>query len=285
MVREQMDTSGRSLLQNFMRKYFVKNASQRHVRGRQCQQTRRKPFGLFAGMLFAFCALPSWNWAVAAQNADNEAQQLGDQRRYLLNLMAYSDDPVEKRLTIQKLNQMIEQGDLTPEDEWTMKTLSRLSQQGAMLKSYDAEGNLLNDSYSIRAEAVVLLGKLGGKQARDSLISVLRNDEEAVVAAIAMESLLKADPDGSPMLMREIATAFYEHHYRAQDNTLAKSFLLTAAEYAARSAGKLLLPILLQAVHAISLPSNSYISPMRSRARSLLLEWVEQNYPLWDEVQ
>ena len=240
-----------------------------------------KPFvqkALLVGILFCVCLLPLWGQEGAPQGT-------GDQSKYLLNLMAYSDDPVEKQLMIQQLRQMIEQGDLTAEDEWTIQTLSRLSQQGAMLKSYDADGNLLNDNYFIRAEAVVLLGRLGGKQARDSLVSVLRNDMEAIVAAIAMESLLKADPDGSPMLMRELATAFYKHHYHTKDNTLAKSFLLTAAEYASRSDGKLLLPVLLRAVHAISLPSNSYVSPIRSRARSLLLEWIDQNYPLWDEIQ
>ena len=238
---------------------------------------------IFAGMLFYFCMLPLLAQE-GATNVGNQAQQLKAQRRYLLNLMAYSDDPVEKRLTIQQLSQMIDRGELTPEDEWTIKILSRLSQQGTMLKSYDADGNLLNDNYLIRSEAVVLLGKLGGKQARDSLISVLRNDIEALVAAIAMENLLKADPNGSPMLIHELAKAFYRHHYRTQDNTLAKSFLLTAAEYAARSDGKLLLPVLLRAVHAISLPSNAYISSMRGRARSLILEWVDENYPSWNEI-
>ena len=215
----------------------------------------------------------------------NETWLPQDQRSYLLNLIAYSEDPVEKRLTLQQLDQMIEQGDLGPDDEWGIKILSRLSQQGAMLKSYDAEGNLLNDNYLVRAEASVLLGKLGGERARNILISILRNDTDTAVVSIAMESLLKAAPDGSPMLIRELATAFYKHHYRTQDNTLAKSFLITAAEYAARSDGKLLLPILLRAVHAINLPSSSYISAMRSRARSLILEWIDQNYPSWEQIQ
>ncbi|WGK69670.1 hypothetical protein P0082_02060 [Candidatus Haliotispira prima] len=207
------------------------------------------------------------------------------QQNYLLNLIVYSDDLAEKRLSIQRLGQLVDQGKLKPDDRLTLSALMNLAQQGTIQKSYDTHGNLINDYYLVRADACNLLGKLGGKIARAGLLSIINNDVEPAVVAIAMENLVMVAPEGNPGIIGNIVDTFYKYHYTNRDNSLANSFLLVASKYAASSDGKLLSPFMLQAVHDISLPGNSYMAQLRAKARTLLLGWLGADYPIWNEIK
>ena len=77
------------------------------------------------------------------------------QRSYLLNLMIYSDDPAEKRLAIQQLEQLIETGTLSQDDRLTIDMLVRLALQGVSQKSYDTNGNLVNNNFIFGLTSVI----------------------------------------------------------------------------------------------------------------------------------
>ncbi len=207
------------------------------------------------------------------------------QRSYLLNLMVYSDDPGEKPLALQRLSQLIDSGQLQQDDELTINTLLRLAQQGTAQKNYDNDGNLTNNNFLVRAAACNLMGKLGGNIVKASLVSIMESDNEPTIVAIAMENILKIDPQGSPTLIENIVSNFYKYHYTNRDNALANTFIYVAAAYAANSDGKLLSPALLQAVHDVSLPSNSYTTAIRTKARSLILNWSGASYPKYEDAQ
>ncbi len=240
--------------------------------------------GLFA--LFVVVTSAGLRAQQQGQQTGSETEEtLREQRAYLLNLMSFSSDATEARLALQSLAQLVEDGQLSRDDSLLIEALTRLAQRGTALKIYDGKGNVLNNDYVVRSDACNFLGKLGGDRAVGGLIAVMQSDIEPVVVAVAMESLVKALPEGSPTLIRMLTEVFYSYHTSHQDNTLARSFLYAAAEYGANSNGKLLSPYLLQAVHDMSTPNSAYITSLRIKARSLILSWLRAEYPNWEDLQ
>ena len=263
---------------------FVKSRFKRKVIGTIDQRKYRTILMIcFAVVSFLLAA------KLSAQSTATDDYLLRLQRSYLLNLMVYSDDPDEKRLAIQRLGKLIDKGVLAQDDFLTINALTRLAQQGAISRIYDKYGNLTNDNFEVRSAACNLLGKLGGEIALARLVSIMSGDTEPSIVAVAMENLVKVDPKGNPTVIEIMVDTFYKYHYTERDNTLAASFLIVSSQYAANSEGRLLTTELLQAVHDVNLPESAYTTPVRSKARSLILKWIGGDYPrlqtIFDQVQ
>lgn len=222
-------------------------------------------------LLLSCFVLPLWGQAAADQAPEDSFAQ---KRVALLNLLVYSDDMTEKLLALQELENLMKSGRIRQDDEELIHTVLTLARQGSGVRLYDSELNVTNNNVVLRIQACNLLAIIGGPLALNSLLSVMNNDPDPTLVAIAMEELAKIDADNSSIVLDYIVNVFIKFHNLNKSNTLADSFLKAVDSYVQRTNGEAINPRVSMAVHLINLPSSSYGTIVRVRARDMILNWI-----------
>jgi HEAT repeat protein len=178
----------------------------------------------------------------------------------IMRSQALANDRDLKRLALRNIRSMVEDGN---ESDGMYVILESLATEGTA-RQIRSEGAVINNFPEIRREATELLGRVGGEQAKQSLIRVIRDDPEPMVLAEAAYALgqigINEDNEVSDyltqVLMRENARA-------TPDNNLAFSLILSLERLSERNGG-LPDPEVLGAL--LETASSPYIRAVRRRA-------------------
>ena len=148
-----------------------------------------------------FVVLISIFYSIFAVNPQTiEDKLLQKKERKILNyyFQAKARGRIPKLHVLDSITAEFDSGDYTVKDTKLVDVVRYLSEEGSIRQEY--ENNLLvNDFPDVRRNACILLGKIGGEQAREALINVLAYDTSYMVKAEACNSLalIKDDPTGS----------------------------------------------------------------------------------------
>jgi len=153
-------------------------------------------------LTFAAVCLLLAGWSLQAQQQTSQSQQTGNQQQadsiitveeaylntaegVIIKQLATSEGRDNKQVALQYIENAISSGRKTEEIQAALNTLAS---EG--ISSIVKENNRTINSYpDIRMKACELLGKMGTKEAKDTLITVMYADNEPSVITAAVKSL------------------------------------------------------------------------------------------------
>jgi HEAT repeat protein len=142
-----------------------------------------------------------------------------------LRAQAFRINIDSKSRVLSTLRVMLQDNRLGPDDGPAVELISFLATE-----AYDfqirQDGRVTNDFPMIRAEAVQLLGSVGGPAATVTLQRVLKHEEDGYVLSRAVTAVAQASPEPSPELLSTL-TALVNHMnaVRRPDNALAMAVI------------------------------------------------------------
>ncbi len=114
---------------------------------------------------------------------------------------------VPKLHVLENVTEEIEKGNYSNEDVKLVEVVRYLSEEGSIRQEFE-NNRLINDFPDVRRSACILLGDIGGAQAREALIEVLANDQNYMVKAEACNSLAKIKDDPTGLVLRTIVYVY-----------------------------------------------------------------------------
>lgn len=214
---------------------------------------------------------------VGAQDRDEESTGRTIEELYLsqdleiqiMRSQALADDREMKRLALQSIRSMIEGGNV---NEGVYVILESLATEGSA-RQVRSNGAVINNFPEIRREATELLGQVGGEQAKDSLVRIMRDDPEPMVLAEAAYALgqigINENNEVSDSLVQ---TLLFENASATPDNNLAFAIIL-ALESLSEANGGLADPEVLGVL--LETASSPYIRTVRRRAVEAIINMRE----------
>jgi hypothetical protein len=138
-----------------------------------------------------------------------EDKLLKKKERKILNYyyQAKARGRIPKLHVIDNITTEIDSGYYTKDDAKLVDVVRYLSEEGSMRQEYE-DNRLVNDFPDVRRNACILLGKIGGDQAREALINVLAYDDNYMVKAEACNSLALIKDDPSGFVLRTIVFVY-----------------------------------------------------------------------------
>jgi HEAT repeat protein len=214
------------------------------------------------------------DWVQPGPEASNIAP-VREQAITALRAEAFRTDLDAKSRVLSTLRGMQEDNRLSPVDGQAIELISFLATE-----SYDfqirQDGRVINDFPMIRAEAVQLLGSVGGPAATVTLQRVLSHEEDAYVLSRAVTAVAQAAPEPSPELLATLTTLVnHMNAVRRPDNALAIA-VVYAVEDMHQSSGGIDDPDLFRAL--ISIAQGGYSTTVR-RAAARVIDTLRQQPP------
>jgi HEAT repeat protein len=162
---------------------------------------------------------------------------VGAQAISALRAEAFAIDLAAKARALATLEDLHAENRLGPDDSLAVDLIAFLATE-----SYDfqvrREGRVINDFPMIRAEAVRLLGSLGGAGATATLSRVLRYEDDPYVLSQAVIAVAQAASGPTPELLRTLTTLVNQMNaLRRPDNALAIAIVNAVRDLHERSAG------------------------------------------------
>lgn len=152
----------------------------------------------------------------------------------IMRSQALANDREMKRLAMQNIRTMVEEGEPS---EGVYVILESLATEG-VARQVRSNGAVINNFPEIRREATELLGRVGGEQAKDTLLRIVRDDPEPMVLAEAAYALgqigLNEDNEVSDYLVQ---TLMRENSSPTPDNNLAFSIIISIERLSAQNGG------------------------------------------------
>lgn len=152
----------------------------------------------------------------------------------IMRSQALANDREMKRLALQNIRSMVEDG--TPSDG-VYVILESLATEG-VARQVRSSGAVINNFPEIRREATELLGRVGGEQAKNTLLRIVRDDPEPMVLAEAAYALgqigLNEDNEVSDYLVQ---TLMRENASPTPDNNLAFSIIISLERLSSQNGG------------------------------------------------
>lgn len=144
----------------------------------------------------------------------------------ILSSQARSTDRESKLTALETVRKMYESGDLQAAPE-TFDIISLLATEGTSNQVRQA-GRVINNYPVVRKEAAALLGDIGGPQAQNVLLVMVREDPEPMVLAEAVYALGKIGPQENADMVADhiVYTLTRENAKISPDNNLALATLL-----------------------------------------------------------
>jgi HEAT repeat protein len=191
---------------------------------------------------------------------------------------SYLQDPVEmmiireqsrsgsremKMVALQYINDAIDRGNTGEE---VRAALEFMTMEGVVNKSYDS-GRLINNYPDVRTKAATYLGKLGTPEAKDTLIKIVKADNEPMVIQEAIKSLAAIGLNENEETAGAIVWAVRHFGVLNPDNLLALS-ALDAFEKLAEANGGIKDVSAVQTI--IDIADGPYILSVKKRAREVL---------------
>lgn len=178
----------------------------------------------------------------------------------IMRSQARSNDREMKDLALRNIRDMIERGQ-TPEGVQVI--LESLAAEGVG-RQVRSNGSVVNNFPEIRREAVELLGQVGGEEAKDALVGILKEDPEAMVLAEAAYALGQIGMnENNEVSDYMVQTLLRENSSVTPDNNLAFSLIISLERLSERNGG-LADPEVLNVL--LETASSPYIRTVRRRA-------------------
>ena len=188
----------------------------------------------------------------------------------IIRSQAESPDRDMKIIAIQDIEEMILDGEVDGNSIEIIDILSDLSAEGIDKKVVEG-GRVVNNFSMVRKEAVRILGEIGGPSARDSILSIFRNENETMVLTEAVLALSKTGVDDSGEVLDLISWTMHSQTAVNKDNTFANASL-SAIQKLAKDNDGLDDEKVFREIAAIADPRNGYITVVRMKALQLLDE-------------
>ncbi|MFP4484222.1 MAG: HEAT repeat domain-containing protein [Spirochaetaceae bacterium] len=181
----------------------------------------------------------------------------------IIRSQALSPDREMKILALQSIRSMVEDGSLTDANPGLFVVLESLALEGTG-RTVRSEGRIINNYPEIRRQAAGVLGEVGGDEARDVLVSILREDPEPMVLSEAIYALGSGDIDVDERTLTYVVDVLEDSNTsESPDNNLAYATLLTLDKIAEKHGG-LSDPEILDAV--LNVATGRYIRTVRLKA-------------------
>lgn len=177
----------------------------------------------------------------------------------------------QKLIALQYVENMNDEGRLDNQDEYMMAVVDGLAKEGVANVVYE-NGARINNFVEVRREACRVLGEVGGDYAKDTLVSVLQQEEEPMVMSEAVYALAKvaaADGEVDETVMNVIAGAMRSENAVNKDNNFAFASL-TALEKIADANNGIKNRYIYEAISQLADPRMGYVSVVRNKAIALL---------------
>jgi HEAT repeat protein len=195
----------------------------------------------------------------------NEIKIIRDQAR--------GDGEEQKLLALEFIKDAIERGN---DREEIRASLEYLATEGTIVITRE-NGRLVNNHPLVRRQAVAYLGELGTREAKDTLIKILKADNESMVLAEAFKSLAKIGMNEKDETVNEITTVV--RHYNALAANKPDEYLIYSAleayERLAQANNGISDQYTLGAISDIMV--GPYQKKVRDRARDVLTKLFNNN--------
>jgi len=187
----------------------------------------------------------------------------------IMRSQALADDREMKLLALQSIRSMVEGGNV---NDGVYVILESLATEGSA-RQVRSNGAVINNFPEIRREATELLGQVGGEQAKNTLVRIMRDDPEPMVLAEAAYALgqigINENNEVSDSLVQ---TLIFENASATPDNNLAFAIIL-ALESLSEASGGLADPDVLSVL--LETASSPYIRTVRRRAVEAIINMRE----------
>ncbi len=231
----------------------------------------RRVLALFA----AVAAIPAM---VSAQSAgaagSGGTKELSVEESYLqesvemmvIREQSRTDNRDMKFVALEYVNDAIEAG---RGGEEIQRALEYMALEGIVNKSREGgTGRIVNNYPDVRMKACESLGKLGGEQAKNTLIRVMLAENEPMVLTEAIKSLAKIGLNENDEVVNTISWVATRFDILAPDNALALSALDAYVKIADQNGG-IKDPFTIRTIVRIASNGN-YIRPVQARAQDVL---------------
>jgi HEAT repeat protein len=181
----------------------------------------------------------------------------------IIRSQAISPDREMKLLALQSIRSMVEDGSLTEDNPGLFVVLESLALEGTG-RTVRSEGRIVNNYPEVRRQAANILGEVGGEQAREVLVQILREDPETMVLSEAVYALGSGDIENDERSLAYIVDVLdSQSTAEIPDNNLAYAAMLTVDKIAEKRGG-ISDPEILDAV--LNVATGRYIRTVRLKA-------------------
>ena len=213
--------------------------------------------------------------AVAQEDGDGAARTIEelylsqDLELQIMRSQALSTDREVKLLALQSIRELVQSGNQSPD---VYIILESLATEGTA-RQVRSNGAVINNFPEIRREATALLGAVGGEQAKNSLIRVIRDDPEPMVLAEAAYALGQIGiNENNEVSDHLVQTLLRENASATPDNNLAFSIIISLERLSEANGG---LPDAEVISVMLETASSPYIRSVRRRAVEAILNMRE----------
>ncbi len=187
----------------------------------------------------------------------------------IMRSQARANDREMKELALRSIRDMVESGE-TPDGVYVI--LESLAAEGVG-RQVRSNGSVVNNFPEIRRQAAELLGQVGGEEAKDTLVTILRDDPETMVLAEAAYALGQIGLNENNEVSDHMVQALLRENSRSTpDNNLAFSLILSLERLSAQNGG-LADPEVLNVL--LETASSPYIRTVRRRAVEAIVNMRE----------
>lgn len=206
----------------------------------------------------------------SSEETVEEAYLKNTVKAQIIKSQAESLDRDMKMIALQDIDRMIQNGEVSEGNSQIVDILSGLAAEG-IDKQVVENGRLVNNFVMVRVEAVRLLGDIGGAEARNAILRVFKNENEALVLSTAVLALSKTGLDDAGEVLNVISWAMHSQTTVNKDNTFANA-ALSAIQILAKENGGVNSKNIFKEITSIADPRSGYITVVRLKALQLLNE-------------
>lgn len=214
-------------------------------------------------LIVAFCLLAGAPLAAQERELTVEELYLQNVELQLLREQAFTGDREAKLSVLDDIEKRVKDGDASQD---YLFILEFLSMEG-ILRRERQSGHLTNYFPEVRRRAANLLGRLGGEQARRSLLTILVTDDEPMVIAEAAYGLGVIGKDEGYRSVQALNFVLTKQDYYNPDPNLAYAICL-ALEKIAQANDGIRDPAAYRALVRIS--QGPYVPTVRRKAMQTL---------------
>jgi hypothetical protein len=228
--------------------------------------------GLFA--LSAVFAQESGQTVPREKTATIEELYLQSGDIMIMREMAFLDDRDMKLMSLTMIEESIKDGSFGTGDPGAHFVLDYLSEEG-ISRIVKENNRTVNYFPTVRREACRLLGELGGENSKDTLLNVLRTDDDPVVLAEAAYALGTIGLDEEGEVSRAIAFALQNQDQMVPNDNFAHASLLAIQKLMEKNGSANNRQVYAAVVQIAQ--NGNYIRPVKEKAYQVISLMREKN--------